>query len=117
MIIKHFVQEYPSNHYNLYNLHQYLFFIFHSNNSFISGQVNPRLPRTFGDATIHVSHFDALVEGERELPEHKADVLTDVELSIGKQIADNLVDNGATLQMGRFVRNLLTEFFVVLRWP
>ncbi|GIY33493.1 4-hydroxybutyrate coenzyme A transferase [Caerostris extrusa] len=67
---------------------------------YVIGQVNPRLPRTFGDATIHVSHFNALVEGERDLPEHKPDILTDVELSIGKQIADNLVDNGATLQMG-----------------
>ncbi|XP_035228626.1 4-hydroxybutyrate coenzyme A transferase-like [Stegodyphus dumicola] len=67
---------------------------------YVIGQVNPRLPRTFGDATIHISHFDALVEGERELPEHKADVLTDVELNIGKLIANNLVENGATLQMG-----------------
>ncbi|CAL1291843.1 unnamed protein product [Larinioides sclopetarius] len=67
---------------------------------YIIGQVNPRLPRTFGDATVHVSHFDALVEGERELPEHKPDVLTEVELSIGKQIAENLVADGATLQMG-----------------
>lgn len=66
----------------------------------ILGQVNPRLPRTFGDATIHVSHFDALVEGDKELPEHKPDVLTEVELSIGRLIADNLVQNGATLQMG-----------------
>lgn len=64
------------------------------------GQVNPRLPRTFGDGIVHVSHFDALVEGEKDLPEHKADVLTEVELSIGKLIADNLVANGATMQMG-----------------
>lgn len=61
------------------------------------------MPRTFGDATVHVSHFDALVEGEKELPEHKPDVLTEVELSIGKQIAENLVENGATLQMGNYL--------------
>ncbi|CAL1290483.1 unnamed protein product [Larinioides sclopetarius] len=67
---------------------------------YIIGQVNPRMPRTFGDAAIHVSHFDALVEGEMELPELKPDVQTEVELSIGKQIAENLVVDGATLQMG-----------------
>lgn len=63
-------------------------------------QVNSRLPRTFGDATVHVTQFDALVEGEKELPEHKAEALTDVEINIGKLIAENLVENGATLQMG-----------------
>lgn len=86
------------------------------------GQVNPRLPRTFGDATIHVSHFDALVEGEKELPEHKPDVLTEVELSIGKLIAENLVENGATMQMGKFIffffffplQMFFHEFFVHL---
>lgn len=49
-----------------------------------------------------MSHFDALVEGEKELPEHKPDILTEVELSIGKQIAENLVVDGATLQMGKW---------------
>ncbi|XP_054719383.1 4-hydroxybutyrate coenzyme A transferase-like [Uloborus diversus] len=67
---------------------------------YVIGQVNPRLPRTFGDATIHMSHFDVLVDGKMELPEHKPDVLTEVELNIGRLIADNLVENGATLQMG-----------------
>lgn len=66
----------------------------------IIGQVNSRLPRTQGDALIHTSHFDALVKGEMELPEHKPPVLGDVENAIGKHIADNLVEDGATLQMG-----------------
>ncbi|XP_076365197.1 succinyl-CoA:acetate/propanoyl-CoA:succinate CoA transferase-like [Tachypleus tridentatus] len=66
----------------------------------IIGQVNPRLPRTFGDGLIHKSHFDALVEGQLELPELKPPKLTDVEVTIGKLIADNLVVDGATLQMG-----------------
>lgn len=67
---------------------------------YIIGQVNPRMPRTFGDGIIHVSHFDALVQGEMELPELKSEKLGEVELAIGKLIADNLVEDGATLQMG-----------------
>lgn len=67
---------------------------------YIIGQVNPRVPRTQGDALVHTSHFDALVKGELELPEHKTPVLSDVEKAIGKHIADNLVEDGATLQMG-----------------
>lgn len=67
---------------------------------YIVGQVNSRLPRTQGDALIHTSHFDALVKGELELPEHKPPNLSDVEKAIGKHIAENLVEDGSTLQMG-----------------
>jgi acyl-CoA hydrolase len=35
-----------------------------------------------------------------ELPEHKTKNLTDVEKAIGKLIAENLVEDGATMQMG-----------------
>lgn len=67
---------------------------------YIIGQVNPRMPRTSGHASVHTSHFDALVEGELDLPEHKSKNLTDVEKRIGKLIAENLVEDGATMQMG-----------------
>ena len=70
----------------------------HSN--YIIGQVNSRLPRTTGDALIHTSHFDALVKGELELPEHQPPKLGEVENAIGKHIAEHLVEDGATLQMG-----------------
>lgn len=70
----------------------------HSN--YIIGQVNSKLPRTQGDALVHTSHFDALVKGELDLPEHQPPKLSDVEKAIGKHIADNLVEDGATLQMG-----------------
>ena len=53
-----------------------------------------------GHAIIHESHFDALVEGDMPLPEHKTKNLTDVEKKIGKLIAENLVEDGATMQMG-----------------
>ena len=58
------------------------------------------MPRTFGDSVIHVSHCDALVEGHEELPELKAHKLSETETKIGSLIADNLVADGATLQMG-----------------
>ncbi|KAL3185788.1 hypothetical protein MRX96_028681 [Rhipicephalus microplus] len=67
---------------------------------YIIGQVNEHMPRTWGDGNIHISHFDALVKHNAKLPEHKPANLTDVEKQIGKNIADNLVENGATLQLG-----------------
>nr|XP_027219060.1 uncharacterized protein LOC113811493 [Penaeus vannamei] len=70
------------------------------NAKYIIGQVNPCMPRTFGDGVIHKSHFDAMVDGIDNLPEHKPKKRTEVENEIGRLIADNLVDNGATLQMG-----------------
>ena len=67
---------------------------------YIIGQVNPRFPRTQGDALVHTSHFDCLVEGKMELPEHAAKPFTDIDKAIGKNIAENLVEDGATMQMG-----------------
>jgi len=59
------------------------------------------MPRTFGDGVIHKSHFDALVEVDHALPEIHTSTATYEEERIGKFIADNLVMDGATLQMGR----------------
>jgi len=67
---------------------------------YIIGQVNRNFPRTQGDALVHTSHFDALVEADLPMPEHKIKPLSDVEKAIGKHIAENLVEDGATLQMG-----------------
>lgn len=50
---------------------------------------------------IHESHLDAVVETDDPLPELKKGNLTEEEEKIGKIIADNLVENGATLQMGK----------------
>ncbi|KAK8728188.1 hypothetical protein OTU49_009158 [Cherax quadricarinatus] len=66
----------------------------------IIGQVNPCMPRTFGDGVIHKSHFDAMVDGIENLPEHEPKERSDVENEIGRLIAEELVENGATLQMG-----------------
>lgn len=60
------------------------------------------MPRTLGDGMIHVSHMDQLVNIDQEfkLPELNSSMPSANEQKIGKIIAENLVVNGATLQMG-----------------
>ncbi|RWS24012.1 acetyl-CoA hydrolase-like protein [Leptotrombidium deliense] len=70
------------------------------NSEIIIAQVNPRMPRTFGDSLIHESCFDALVESNMEIPEVKTPEITENEMKIAKLIAHNLVENGSTLQVG-----------------
>ena len=65
----------------------------------VIAQVNPRMPRTHGDGIVHVDRFDALVEFEKDLPEHKPEEPGEIELQIGKNCAE-LIEDGATLQMG-----------------
>lgn len=62
--------------------------------------VNKQMPRTFGDAVIHSSHFDYAVEVDEPLPQHGDAKTSEAETKIGQLIAENLVDDGATLQMG-----------------
>lgn len=71
-----------------------------SHSKIIIAQVNPRLPRTFGDGIIHISHIDYAVKVDTPLPTHGGKPPTEIEAKIGKNIAENLVDDGATLQMG-----------------
>ena len=66
-----------------------------------TGQVNPNMPRTFGDGIIHQSHFDAMVETDDPLPQRPPAKPTATEVTIGEIIAANLVEDGATLQMGK----------------
>lgn len=65
----------------------------------VIAQVNKQVPRTHGDGLIHVSKINYLVEHDEALPETGMHPLTDVETAIGRNIA-NLVEDGATLQMG-----------------
>ena len=71
------------------------------NAKYIIGQVNPKIPRTFGDSMIHKSHLDCMVEVDEDLPERIPSQGNPVEKAIGTLIAENLVENGATLQMGK----------------
>ena len=65
----------------------------------VIAQVNPRMPRTQGDALIHLNEIDAIVEVDEWLHEVAMPELTEADRAIGKHIAD-IIENGATLQMG-----------------
>ncbi|CAH2006398.1 unnamed protein product [Acanthoscelides obtectus] len=71
-----------------------------SHSKIIVAQVNPNMPRTFGDGIIHISHIDYACKVDQPLPTHGGQPPTEVEKQIGKNIAENLVEDGATLQMG-----------------
>jgi acyl-CoA hydrolase len=62
-------------------------------------EVNPRLPRTFGDTQVHVSKVDYFVEHDQEVPALPAPVPNETDLAIGAHIAE-LVEDGSTLQLG-----------------
>jgi acyl-CoA hydrolase len=62
-------------------------------------EVNPRLPRTFGDTTVHVSEVDFFVENDQEVPSLPSPQPGPIDLSIGGHIAE-LVEDGSTLQLG-----------------
>lgn len=70
------------------------------NSKLIVAQVNKKMPRTFGDSIVHVSHIDFAVNVDADLPQHGGQPPSETESKIGQLIAENLVDDGATLQMG-----------------
>jgi len=61
--------------------------------------VNPQMPRSHGDALVHLTRFAACVETDAPLPEHPRPQLSPAEREIGRHIAD-LIEDGSTLQMG-----------------
>ncbi|MFY0687394.1 MAG: acetyl-CoA hydrolase/transferase family protein [Cyclobacteriaceae bacterium] len=65
----------------------------------VIAQVNPNMPRTMGDACVHINHFDYLVEHKSEIPKAIIPGISNEEIRIGKYVA-SLVEDGATLQMG-----------------
>jgi acyl-CoA hydrolase len=65
----------------------------------VIAQINPRMPRTFGDALVHLRNFAACVEIVEEIQEMHMAAPSMAEEQIGKNIA-GIIDDGATLQMG-----------------
>jgi acyl-CoA hydrolase len=65
----------------------------------IVAQVNPRMPRTHGEAFVHEREIDLGVEVDVPLHEVPPPRIGEVEQNIGERIAD-LIPDGATLQMG-----------------
>lgn len=69
------------------------------NAALVIAQVNPNMPRTFGDSFVHVSEIDVFVETDVPILELPRAELGDVEKAIGENCG-SLIPDGATLQLG-----------------
>jgi len=72
-----------------------------NNVDLIIAQVNPQMPRTWGDSFVHVDEIDYLVPHDEPLVEFRTDELPDEETirRIGYYVSE-LIDDGACLQVG-----------------
>jgi len=65
----------------------------------VIAQVNPQMPRTFGDGILHISEIDYLVEVNTPIFGHEVTPILPEEAKIGQYVA-SLIENKSTLQMG-----------------
>jgi acyl-CoA hydrolase len=65
----------------------------------VIAQVNPQMPRLHGDGIIHISQINYMVEVNEPIPEVPPQELSELELSIGRHVAE-VIEDGACLQMG-----------------
>jgi len=65
----------------------------------VIAEVNPRMPRTLGDAFIHVSKLDHIVEVDYALPSVNMASTSELAQQIAAHVA-GLIPDGATLQTG-----------------
>lgn len=65
----------------------------------VIAQVNPQMPRTFGDGILHISEIDFLVEVNSPIYSHETEKISPLEDKIGNYIA-SLIEDESTLQMG-----------------
>ncbi len=65
----------------------------------VIAEVNPNMPRTLGDAFIHISKIDHIIPVDYQLPDTPMGDPSDLASRIGANIAA-LIPDGATLQMG-----------------
>ncbi len=67
---------------------------------YVIAQVNPEMPRTFGDGQVNIRDFDALVYHESPLPEVlSTGGFSPVNAKIGQFCAE-LIEDGSTIQTG-----------------
>lgn len=74
----------------------------------VIAQVNPQMPRTFGDGILHVSEIDYLVEVNVPIFSHEITPFSKEEEKIGEYVA-SLIEDRSTLQMG--IGSILNLFF------
>ena len=69
------------------------------NAKIVIAQVNPQMPRTFGDGIIHVTEIDYLVDVNTPIHAHEVEAFSKEEEKIGEYVA-SLIEDKSTLQMG-----------------
>lgn len=62
-------------------------------------EVNPNLPRIYGDTQVHISEVDYIIETERDIPTIPEIKVNDKEKLIAQYVAE-LVEDESTLQIG-----------------
>lgn len=66
----------------------------------VIAQVNPNMPRTWGDSLVHIDEIDYLVPWEEPLLESKPEAKNQKVIERIGHYVSQLVDDGATLQIG-----------------
>ncbi|KAK8793300.1 hypothetical protein WA158_004659 [Blastocystis sp. Blastoise] len=67
---------------------------------YIVAEINDKMPRTYGDVYIHISNIDYAIKTSRDIPLVPPAKGNEQTAAIGKIIAENLIKDGATLQVG-----------------
>ena len=62
-------------------------------------EVNPNMPRTFGDSCVHISNVAAIIEHESELAEIELHPIDETTRLVAQNVID-MIPNRATLQIG-----------------
>ncbi|RZJ35639.1 MAG: acetyl-CoA hydrolase/transferase family protein [Flavobacterium sp.] len=65
----------------------------------VIAQVNPQMPRTFGDGIIHIDDIDYTLDVNMPIFTKEIEPVTEIENKIGQHIA-SLIEDRSTLQMG-----------------
>jgi acetyl-CoA hydrolase len=65
----------------------------------VVAEVNPQMPRTLGDAFIHISRINHIVPVDYPIFTAKMGTPSELSMRIGKHVAD-LIEDGSTMQMG-----------------
>ncbi|MGC9454330.1 MAG: GNAT family N-acetyltransferase [Phycisphaerae bacterium] len=70
-----------------------------ANAKYVIAQVNPNMPRTFGDSLLHVRDLDVLVDHAEDVIEVPVPETDETLRRIGENVA-RLVDDGSTIECG-----------------
>ncbi len=62
-------------------------------------EINPNMPRTFGDTEVHISKVSRVIEVDYPMPEETLIQPTEIEERIGAYVAE-MIEDGSTIQMG-----------------